>query len=89
MAWPSSTDYYEAVQSPASFGDPELRQGNVATNVLGLPRACTGNFADVYQICCPNHQNWAVKCFTREVPGLQERYQLLSDHLQKIGSVSV
>ena len=83
MTWPSSTDYFEAVQLPASFSDPELRQGTVTATALGLPKACTGNFADVYQICCPNSQNWAVKCFTREIPGLQERYQLLSDHLMK------
>ena len=84
MAWPTSTEYFEAVQVPASFSDPELKQGQVAANAIGLPRACTGNFADVYQFACPNQQTWAVKCFTREIPGLQERYQLLSDHLQKV-----
>ena len=84
MAWPSSTEYFEAVQVPASFSDPELRQGQVAANAIGLPKACTGNFADVYQVCCANNQNWAIKCFTREIPGLQLRYQLLSDYLRKI-----
>ena len=83
MAWPSSTDYFDVVQLPTSFSDPELRQGKVTANALGLPKACTGNFADVYQICCPNDQKWAVKCFTREIPGLQERYQLLSAHLTR------
>lgn len=84
MPWPSSAEYYEAVQLAGSFSDPELRQGEVAANALGLPRACTGNFADVYQIRCPKNQNWAVKCFTREVPGLQERYALISAHLESV-----
>ncbi|MBI2804652.1 MAG: hypothetical protein HYX68_06670 [Planctomycetes bacterium] len=84
MAWPENMDYYEAVQAPGSFSDPELKLGQVTSDALGLPRACTGNFADVYQIACPNNHKWAVKCFTREIPGLQQRYQVLSDHLQKV-----
>ena len=39
---------------------------------LLLPRS--GNFADVYQVCGPDGTDWGVKCFTRYVPGLRERY---------------
>src|SRR5579872_2159192 len=85
MAWPLSQDYNEALQNPlTSFSDPDLRQGQVVTNALGIPQPCTGNFADVYAIECPaSRTKWAVKCFTREVRGLRERYTAISSHLRQ------
>src|ERR1700688_3688835 len=85
MPWPLSQDYNEAVQSPeSSFADPELRGGEVATNALGLPMPCSGNFADVDRFnCTASKRSWAVKCFTRQIPGLQERYRQISSHLEK------
>src|SRR5262249_55107298 len=84
MAWPSPPDYNEAIQNPQHcFADPELRQGKPAVNALGLPWPRSGNNADVYKIVAPNGKPWAVKCFTREVHGLHERYQAVSDHLQQ------
>ena len=82
MSWPLSQDYNEAIQSPASsFSDPDLRRGEAAANALGLPMPYSGNFADVYQFRCPDGKSWAVKCFTREVPGLRERYPKIGEHL--------
>jgi hypothetical protein len=82
MAWPVSQDYNEAIQSPAAnFADPDLRAGAAATNALGLPMPCSGNFADVYQVRCPDGSCWAVKCFTRQAAGLRERYQEISRYL--------
>jgi tetratricopeptide (TPR) repeat protein len=82
MSWPLSQDYNEAVQSPArNFTDPDLRTGQAVTNALGIPMPCSGNFADVYQVRCPDGSRWAVKCFTRGAPGLRERYQEISRHL--------
>jgi WD40 repeat protein len=79
-----SQDYNEAVQSPAvNFADPDLCQGKAVVNALGLPMPCAGNFADVYQVCCPDGARWAVKCFTREVPGLRERYAAIGEHLAR------
>jgi WD40 repeat protein len=85
MAWPHSQDYNEAVQSPrTSFSDPELQACQAVTDALGIPRPCSGNFADVYQVECPaTGARWAVKCFTREVPGLRERYAEISAHLRQ------
>jgi WD40 repeat protein len=84
MGWPLSQEYNEAIQSPdSSFGDDELRQGEAVTNALGIPMPRSGNFADVYEVKCPNGSRWAVKCFTREVRGLRERYQEISRHLQQ------
>ena len=77
MSWPLSQEYNEAIQNPASsFADPELRGGEAATNEIGLPMPRSGNFADVYQVHCGSGSSWAVKCFTREVPGLHDRRSL-------------
>jgi hypothetical protein len=79
-----SQDYNEAIQAPArNFSDPDLRRGEAAVNALGLPMPCSGNFADVYQVRCPDGLRWAVKCFTREAPGLRERYQEIGRHLRR------
>src|SRR5579872_1882360 len=84
MPWPLSQDYNEAVQNPASaFRDPELKRGEVVTNPLGIPLPYSGNFADVYQMRCPDGNRWAIKCFTREIPGLHKRYQEISRHLRQ------
>jgi hypothetical protein len=84
MPWPLSQDYNEAIQSPAScFTDPELQQAEARCNAIGLPMPCSGNFADVYQMHGPNGKSWAVKCFTRQVPGLRERYAAISACLKQ------
>jgi serine/threonine protein kinase len=80
-----SQDYNEAIQSPATnFTDPDLRRGQAAANSFGIPLPCSGNFADVYQVRCPDGMCWAVKCFTREIPGLRERYREISSHLARV-----
>jgi hypothetical protein len=84
MGWPLSQDYNEAVQDPAScFGDDELRRGRPTLNTLGIPLPRSGNFADVYEFTCPDRAKWAVKCFTRQVPGLRQRYAAVSRHLRQ------
>jgi alpha-beta hydrolase superfamily lysophospholipase len=84
MPWPQATDYNGAIQCPqVCFGDPDLRPGQAVGDLFGLPRPHAGNFADVYQVRSPDGQAWAVKCFTREVPGRQERYAAISDHLAR------
>jgi hypothetical protein len=85
MGWPLSQDYNEAIQNlHLSFADADLRTAQAVTNALGLPMPRSGNFADVYELCCPaTGRHWAVKCFTRPVPGLRERYAAISAHLQQ------
>jgi hypothetical protein len=84
MAWPLSQDYNEAIQSAkANFADSDLRRGTAAVNPLGLPMPFSGNFADVYKVECPDGSRWAVKCFTRQVPHLRERYLEISRYLRQ------
>lgn len=84
MNWPTSQDYNEAVQDPAgSFGDPALKGGQVAVNALGLPVPRSGNFADVYQFTGADGKVWALKCFTRQVTRLKERYARIDQHLAR------
>ena len=84
MNWPTSQDYNEAVQDPStSFSDPGLQGGEVVVNALGLPVPRSGNFADVYQFTGADGKTWALKCFTRKVPGLKERYARIDEHLNK------
>jgi hypothetical protein len=86
MPWPQSTDYNLAIQNPhLCFQDADLRACTAfsADPVLGLPTPRAGNFADVYQLVHPNGQSWAVKCFTREVEDLHDRYAAISEHLRR------
>jgi hypothetical protein len=81
MPWPLSQDYNEAIQNPQQcFSDRELKAGSADCNALGLPMPCSGNVADVYPVKSGNRK-WAVKCFTRQIPGLQERYLQISNYL--------
>ncbi len=84
MAWPLSQDYNEAIQDPqGSLDDAELRGGEATTNALGMPMPRSGNFADVYEFnCSATKSKWAIKCFTRHVPGQRERYTEITNALK-------
>ncbi|HEX4606736.1 MAG TPA: hypothetical protein VH092_00890, partial [Urbifossiella sp.] len=79
MSWPLSHDFNEAIQNPAVvFADPALKAGETVVGATGLPLPRSGNFADVYQVRGADGRDWAVKCFTRPVAGLAERYAKVS-----------
>lgn len=79
MTVPRADEYQAAVQSPRiAFVDPDLSHARVATDSLGLPRVASGSFVLTYRLDTPGH-SWAVRCFHREVPNLQRRYQAISD----------
>lgn len=85
MSWPLSQDYNEAIQNPAtSLGEPDLKKGEPAVNSFGLPIPRSGNFADVYEFRDAAEKTWALKCFTRQVAGLQERYAAIDAHLRQV-----
>jgi hypothetical protein len=86
MSWPRSSDYSEAIEHPLRcFHDAELRRGQAAADGTNSPVVCKGSCADVYDIRCPGDRNrWAVKCYLREVPGLQSHYLGLRAHLARL-----
>jgi len=78
--WPSPQDYNEAIQNPAfCFADPELQQGEVEVNAIGLPRPISGSFASVYRVNCAN-KSWAVRCFLQEGDHQQRRYEAIAHY---------
>lgn len=86
MTYPQSTEYHSAVQSPElCFTDPELRTGTVRSTPLGLPHALSGGFALTYTVQS-GAKKFAVRCFHREVPDLQRRYEVISKRLKAINS---
>jgi aminoglycoside phosphotransferase (APT) family kinase protein len=81
MAWPSPSDYQDAIQNPRHcFSLPELQEAEVARTPLGLPRVAAGNFASVYELRSPRGR-WAVRCFLRPVSDQERRYHEISTHL--------
>src|SRR5438132_1652911 len=84
MRWPLPQDFNEAVQTPSeAFADPDLKAGRPVVGPTGLPLPRSGNFADVYQFLGADGRSWAVKCFTRPVSGLAERYARVAETLAK------
>ncbi len=79
-------DFNEAVQNPATaFSDADLKNGHTVVGPTGLPLPRSGNFADVYQVRASNGRDWAMKCFTHPVTGLEHRYRKIDDALKKAG----
>ena len=84
MSYPQITDYHEAIQHPAqAFIDPDLRQGAVAENNLGLPLVMSGGFALTYAVTTPRRK-CAVRCFHREIPAIQQKYDATSKKLRSL-----
>ena len=84
MSYPQITEYQEAVQHPAqAFVDPDLKQGAVAENNLGLPLALSGGFALTYAVTTPRRK-CAVRCFHREIPAIQQKYDATSKKLRSL-----
>jgi hypothetical protein len=84
MAYPQITEYQEAVQHPAhAFIDPDLKQGAVAENSLGLPLVMSGGFALTYAVTTPSRK-CAVRCFHREIPAIQQKYDATSKKLRSL-----
>src|SRR5215471_7986790 len=84
MSYPQITEYHEAIQHPAhAFVDPDLKQGSVAENNLGLPLVMSGGFALTYAVTTP-HRKCAVRCFHREIPEIQQKYDATSKKLRSL-----
>src|SRR5262249_30658129 len=82
MPYPQITEYHEAVQHPQlAFVDPELKQGTVAENNLGLPMVMSGGFALTYAVTTVRRK-CAVRCFHREIPAIQQKYDAIAKKLR-------
>src|ERR1043166_5776803 len=83
MPWPQSHDFQDAVLNPeVSFRDADLRACHVVKDQHGLPIPAAGQFGIVYQMVHADGRRWAIKCFTSEVPGRNERYRKIGAHLK-------
>jgi hypothetical protein len=86
MSYPQIVDYNEAVQHPShAFFDPELKDGSVKENSLGLPLVLSGGFALTYTVSTPAHK-YAVRCFHREIPSIEKKYEAIATKLKSLGS---
>jgi hypothetical protein len=86
MALPSGTDYHQAVQVPQiSFSDPDLKLSRAEPDNLGLPKAYSGGFTVTFRLQSGTN-DWAVRCFIREIQDLQKRYQSINNFLSKTQS---
>ena len=83
--FPTGFQYQEAVQHPERcFSDPDLRSASFERMVMGLPKMISGNFASVFPMTSEAGHQYAVKCFTREVPHQLQRYMLIDAYLSKL-----
>jgi hypothetical protein len=86
MKWPMSNEFNEAIQNTRlAFSDIDLRTSQAVVGEHGLSLPHSGNFADVYQLRGADGRDWAVKCFTRPVTRLAERYAAIGETLAQAG----
>lgn len=82
MKYPSLTSYQEVIQTPSiAFSDPELRECRPEVNNWGVPRAASGGFALTFHLLSPTKE-WAVRCFHKDISGLETRYRCISSFLR-------
>ena len=76
--YPALNEYNAAVQNPRlAFSDSGLKAGAVATTGLGLPRALGGGFAITYTVDS-GRRKFAVRCFHKSAPALEDKYRRIS-----------
>lgn len=82
MIFPRGDEYVSAVQNPQfAFSDFELKSSRVELNNWQLPKPYSGGFTTTFRLL--NHsKQWAVRCFTKNVPDLKTRYGEISAFLR-------
>lgn len=81
MVLPSGDEYNESVQNPKiAFTDTDLKNSSVEEWPSGLPRPYSGGFTTTFKLQTQNN-NWAVRCFTKEILDLQKRYKAIDSFL--------
>ncbi len=84
--YPQIVEYNEAVQHPqTAFRDPELQQGRVKLNALGLPVAFSGGFALTYPMTTPRRK-LALRCFHRDITAGEYKYATIARVINALNS---
>ena len=84
--YPQMIEYNEAVQHPqTAFRDPELRQGRVKLNPLGLPVALSGGFALTFPMAT-SRRNLALRCFHRDITAGEHKYAAIARVINALNS---
>ena len=86
--WASSRDYVEAIQNPQiCFLDPDLKAMSPALDRLGMPLVTSGQFAYVFKLNSnTGGRAQAVRCFRGFLGDREQRYQWISEHLDKVAT---
>lgn len=83
MPLPRGDEYLDAVQNPGTaFADAALRNCRLETDRFGIPRPYSGGFTTAFHLVNCSRE-WAVRCFTRAVADLQERYAAIDGFLSR------
>ena len=83
MLLPRGDEYVAAVQNPrTAFGDAELRDCVPESDQFGIPKPYSGGFTATFHLTQQSRE-WAVRCFTRAISDLQERYAAIDHFLAR------
>jgi serine/threonine protein kinase len=78
---PKGDEYVGALQHPnIAFRDNDLKTATIEKTRSGLPRPYSGGFNMVFHAQTPRG-DWAIRCFTRDVPEVLQRYSAISNFL--------
>lgn len=83
--YPSISEYIESIRFAEDNFD-RLKHLAPVLKPNGEPFFSQGNFAVVFKMTDGNGKFYALKCFTRELPGRDERYALICDELHYLQS---
>jgi hypothetical protein len=83
--YPTMDQYNDVVQHPhTAFADPVLKVAKIASNGMGIPIALGGGFALTYTATTQSGK-FAIRCFLKEVKGLEARYIQIDKGLRAAG----
>jgi hypothetical protein len=83
MGYPNLSEYLDALQldRAASLADPVLRGGSLGMHAPGRPIVHGGTYAFTFEVAT-GAGKFALRCFHRELDGLERRYCAIQRHLE-------
>jgi len=83
MLLPRGDEYIIAVQNPrTAFGDAELKGCTPEVDRFAIPKPYSGGFTATFHLLNQSRE-WAVRCFTRAISDVQERYAAIDRFLAR------